>query len=609
MFHSCIQMVRNKGWLRAALVGAACFAGLAVVLHRSVVEYYPVQDEMSFIVNSTPLTPQFDAKEWITKGYSNYCCPYPEWSTPIYNYIRPIVNICYYLNWCMWGQSWGCYLYLHWVILAIGAALAFYVTDVLLGCSCWLAAMVAVLLAGNLGNSAGLMVPNFCTDALCGVFVGTAFIALMRRKHFWAGAMLTLALFTKEISIWCPFAAAATVVLGNSGENKQPCRRLIPSFVALFAPVVIWMAVRLLVFGSVMGGISQPPGQGFKGIALNVYGFVLNWPLGLAGSALDPSTSVRALLLRSWADVSWPAVVAGLFNVLLIVWAVAGIGRWLLHGGWRRDPPVISSMLVWVAGSMGFMLLLGLGCRHGYLFYWFALPLAAYCLARAVSARSVTSCLCIALALATAGCLHVCATRDYYLMMYDWRVGVTRSMVDAVREAANRFEAVYVVDDFGVQSSGGSLGAFVGSPVPVVVVNSAFAAAADADQGSANPGTRSIPVLDIRPQAGDDATIAVDLGDACRFSFPCTSPALMFPDADSPVAVRNPQMSYCFPQLKHEVGALSGRTAIVLGGKMVVRLHDARRYGIVYYDAETQTYKIAGKGASVHLPAAAPREG
>ncbi|MGA2030821.1 MAG: hypothetical protein ABSG68_01075 [Thermoguttaceae bacterium] len=460
--------------------------------------------------------------------------------------------------------------------------------------------IVAVLMASSPGNTAGLTLPNFATDALCGVFAGIAFIALIRKRTFWVVVAMTLAMFTKEIVVWLPFAAAATVILRELYGEKQAWQRRILLLAALFTPLMVWAAVRFLAFGSTVGGVSQAPQSGLKGNALNLCYCLLNWPLGLAGTALDPCGSVRALVLRDWAGISWPAVVAGLFNMLLVAWALAGSARWLLQNRSRQGLPVISALLVWIAASASLILVLGLGTRHGYILYLLGLPLTAYALSRAIAARRVIASMCIVLAVATASSLYLYAVHRDYDSLYNETAEMARSMVERVGEAGQRFEAVYVLNDIGVQTSCGSLGPFVGSPVPVVAVNSIQKAALDPAEQRSKPGMPAMPTLDIRPQSSGVTTIAVDLGDAWRFSFPCVSPAVMFPQSGVPLAVRNEQMRYEFPELGRETG-VSGMVRLSFGRKMVVQLSDTRNFGIVYFDAKSRTYRIAGKGEAVHL--------
>ena len=198
----------------------------------------------------------------------------------------------------------------------------------------------------------GLIALSSHFDVLAGVFAMTAFLAAWRERYGVAILCLTLAVFTKELALYAPLAAALSLMIW-----RRP-----PSMSALMLlPLPLWAVARFLAYGDVFdsGGIARP-GEMATGLSI--------WPTGLVTVAF-----VRQLVL------SFPASRA---DIVSAVFLLANIGLWIFLcyaalTAMRRqvDTPerakLTTGLLVWTLGALSFGVLVGYASRYGGSIYPF----------------------------------------------------------------------------------------------------------------------------------------------------------------------------------------------------------------------------------------------
>jgi hypothetical protein len=590
---------RRTGKNAALLAGVwvVCFAFLLLLFRNAGDRCYPDGDALPLVVTSTSYVAPPRPSEWFSSGFSRYFRPFPEWNARGVTYLRPMYQFCCFANYLLWQDHWERHVYFNYLLLAFGATLAFYLAHEVLGCSVGWALLAAVSVLFNPAASYVVSGPIGVFDMLAAILGCFALLLLLKRRWYTATAMLIVAVFTKETALPMTLAAFVTCCLIEWRAGGVPFLRSLARASLLLLPIAVWVLSRRLAFGSLLGGVPKIGSFQAKDILWNVALFPLNWPLGLADGPLDPLTTVRAFFLHQPEQISYSGVVVLAANLLILLWGILAAARLL----YKRKPIAFDSpaviFLLWLAAIFCYLVVLRLKPRFGCLFYLLGISLLVRALAETIGRRQFTRSAGLAAILILLAISPVLEMASCVLASEERRrTPSPQTVVETIHRAGNQFDAVYVLNDMTGRRGGAFLGAFARSKSPVIILNclsgefpSPPSQDSNADEGAA---------VKIRGAPQGSTAIEVRLGPSLCFCFPDTSPELMFPEPGSRVLRRNKDLTYEFPELKSYKG-LTGGSGIDFGSRMLIRISDPRRYGIVYFDDKTGTEKIVAKGESI----------
>src|SRR5581483_9629359 len=251
-------MTRLKGLHKdlcdAVALAAAWAALLSLLLHGFVAGYFPLSDEWALLANSDPRFA--DPIAWLTRGFAGYFTEPPGLAGPYANFVRPVVNFCYWLQGLWLAPESGARLYFNYLVIGAcsGACLlAMRATPLSRGLTLLFAAAVP-LLPGFLPSSQLLFFPVMAFDPLVACLCILAAILYQREQFSAAALVLLVAALTKEASI--PIAAALTALYVIEHRRALIAKDLRAwlRFAMLAAPVVLWLACRYALFGSLTQG-------------------------------------------------------------------------------------------------------------------------------------------------------------------------------------------------------------------------------------------------------------------------------------------------------------------------------------------------------------------
>jgi hypothetical protein len=254
-------VVEPKGNLRRAgrsvLVGSAIF-GLLWLLYIPMSAFYVLSgDDVTVLADGLLLAPDASWQDWFTRGYSHFFDLYPDW--PMHGreatndaFARPAFQFMIYVAHFVLGRDWASYQLINSLAVAGMGAIAFHIAQAALELRMvpsLVAAMLVVLSMPVLEN--WVTGVAFACEPLATVFVAGAFLAVLARRDFLCGALLVLALLTKETAAWAPFAAAITIMLRPKPDESLRSREL--TAIAMLLPLAMWLGIRLVFFGGIGG--------------------------------------------------------------------------------------------------------------------------------------------------------------------------------------------------------------------------------------------------------------------------------------------------------------------------------------------------------------------
>jgi hypothetical protein len=304
--------------------------------------YFPIADEWALIANSDPhLT---NPLEWLTSGFSEYFESDPILSQPYANFLRPLVNVTYWLLGLVFSPTSPGRLYFNFAVIGGCAALTYY-------CAAnsaeprkrtvEMALAAAVPLMPAFLPSFIELTPYNAFDALAAAIALLAYLAAERNRHALTVALLVLAVFTKETALPIAAAVPASFLFRNRTRLRQsPILVLRASALAL--PMAAWVIARRLAFGSFVGG-------------------TYTWTEDMAATLAKIATLARHWPLPSIVQSWWSpwSLVPLTINAILVAGSIAVVGARL-----QRRIPVDLAEVCWLF-SYGAMLLVGVVPRYG----------------------------------------------------------------------------------------------------------------------------------------------------------------------------------------------------------------------------------------------------
>jgi hypothetical protein len=352
--------------LLAAALTVAWTAALAALLHDEVVNYFPVGDQWALLAASHPTFA--DPAAWFTRGFADYFTFYSGLSVPHADFVRPLFNFTYWLLGLFMAPLSGASLYFNFFVVGACAGLT------------WLAlhppgaqaprfvaglAAATPMMPALIPSLALLVVPCLAFDPLAACFALLAFLAFERGRMALTALSLLAAVLTKETAL--PVAVALPVMFAWLQREDWRTPQFWLSMALLAGPVVVWLGLRLLAFDAVAGSVyvlQSRTGLGLRRLVLTLP----RWPFWLdtlphrsGGSAailsgallLANVTFLAAAAMVAWrrwrrreaprvAEVSLLACygfmllvgIAPRFGVVLAVFLVVGVVRWLAEGLW-----------------------------------------------------------------------------------------------------------------------------------------------------------------------------------------------------------------------------------------------------------------------------------
>lgn len=330
-------------------------SGLSLFCADIIAAYFPYAEEWKILL---PSLPQFaEPIEWLHGFAQTMNDPYPAWAVNSINFLRPVMNATYWLRGMLFGDNWGAQLYINFLNLGIAAA-ALYLslrllrdnntaetqsTNLGLALLLTLAFMLSPAMISQASRFMPMILPQMAFDRLLAGLCLLSILSYSYRRYLLATLFVTAALLTKEQAI--PIAIALPMAFAWS-QRKQ-WRSAWPNLLLLAIPLIVWLASRLLLFGSVSQDVYVLM-RGPLDILHSLIGNLLKLPLY--------PTSLFAPLKQPFSLASLLVICNGL---LLAYIALDTLARWRQNG-----PELLSVAFL---GCWGFLALVGLNPRYGAL--------------------------------------------------------------------------------------------------------------------------------------------------------------------------------------------------------------------------------------------------
>ena len=362
--------------LETAIVGVLAFAAQFVLFRGVVADYYPHYDEFALLCNSTPYARPLDPTRWITSGFSKYFITYPEINVPSTAFVRPMANLTYWVNYCLFGDSWGNYLYAGYLFAAVACGLVFWLARGFLETPRWLSAAAAAIMFLAPSASHLRFNPAYAFDMLAARLGGNCFaIGLEGAMPGGRNSACRGVIHERVRRDYARGGGRSRSSLIRRRSGRWPTVSDGLRTIALLVPLGVWIAVRLAFFRGLSEVYSVRELLRPWALAVSAANGLLHWPLGFLPEGADVVASFRSLLFHG--DLrSAPVVLAVLANLAVLVLLVR-----LLHNLRKRadrEKYCRESLLwPWLLGSLAVVVALSLSTRMGCSVYLFVIPLLA----------------------------------------------------------------------------------------------------------------------------------------------------------------------------------------------------------------------------------------
>ncbi|MGA2031327.1 MAG: hypothetical protein ABSG68_03655 [Thermoguttaceae bacterium] len=524
--------------------------------------------------------------KWFRSGWSHYAGSFPEYSETASNFLRPVVNACYYGNYLAWGEAWGRYLFLNFAVVALGTALCYHIARGVFGCGPVVSLLAAGVALFNPALRDASSSPIEIINTLSSLLAVCAFLFIVHRRAMLAIPLLVVALFVKEAAAFAPFAAAVSfLVLRRHDANRLTARDYLMAIALVAIPIGIWQAARWTAFhGSLDVYVTRQ--AGVKGLALNCITCVLQYPLGLQ-DATDPTEALRGILYRNWGRVALLPMLALVVNGIAALAMLAVAVRLAFRPAWRRQNEWLLWYGPWLALSLAMPVGLGLPVKNCYDFYLLLTPVTAMLAVTAWKNRRPGTIALVAASVLvtiiptaqtfleeqTAG--KACAREEMRRM--------AESLVEALVQAGKSHERIYLANDIPVRHAGKSIAAFARCGAEVVVLNNV-----ELPTGAAVE--RESLGVKISKLAEHRYLLEMQVAEPGTFVLPGVSrDDLHLTEGNA--SVRNRNIRYEFAAAKPGRIGFLGTLHWQAGNLLRVLLTDDKDFAIVDLDAVTKQYR------------------
>jgi hypothetical protein len=464
-------------WLFCLLAGTATLFLQLWLLGPVISSYFPTDNELALIAESTRIGGHVDPISWLTDGFHNYFLAYPEWQQPWTDFMRPLANFMYWLSYREFADHWSNQLILGYIAHALTVALTAYIALRVFRLSMPRAFAAVLVSALNPAfwecfrspYSIPLLAqfPSCQTEIFDALLMMGAFVSFVRKRFGWFSLLATLAVFLKETALTVPVSA---LLLAVAWRVQQP--QSLRNFVCMAAPLVLWMIARLVFFqygGAIYVMDAERP---LAWLATPVRNLLV-WPTGLYTAATRGTMAAAAM--HDWRTLSLHILELGLNAAWWLALGCASVRTWFLLR--KKDPSAAAPQpwivaLVFVLGNLTLVILLQVTqIRYGY--FWFALgPAAVFAaLPRRREAAVLAMALAAGLALPQAWRMSNYFSRDS-IASYRVIKQSARQLTALLAQLPDRIRTVYVIDDIAdTFSSPEYLARFSNYPGRVVLVD------------------------------------------------------------------------------------------------------------------------------------------
>lgn len=343
------------------------FLFLVVTNLPHLINHVPVGDDIALIANSTPLgnTPW---TEWFTSGFAEYFNTYPEWKIEHTNFIRPLFNIVYFLNYAAFGKHYGLYLLISYFFHALGVMILYrnaYFQSTFSDPKTR-SLLLLLFLVNPAVTTCYLITPCCAYDLLGGVLLMGSLIQFQRKRHGSALLLQIVALLAKESAI---LVTGCCILYALLNRQWRVCiLYLLPVvFVGLSKGVIqssdaiglypfLMFANLSVLFKQLFVAIQVwPTGLLEKIEVINFFSIILN---DKNLTQINPLVAFKLVLnLSAWG------------YLLLLVVKLKPIGLYLRF----KQDPLLLMWAIWLGGLIG----LSVDTRFGYLYYLLTMILLA----------------------------------------------------------------------------------------------------------------------------------------------------------------------------------------------------------------------------------------
>jgi hypothetical protein len=330
--------------------------------------FVPEDDEIPLIVHSTyHAREHVDLASWFTEGYKHYFMTYPEWmSEKSTDFMRPMVNLVYYVNYILFKDNWGCYFLFSYLLNSLALALVFWVSRKYFSLGLASSALSVVLFFIISSEAQFYLYPSFITDALVGVILLAAFIACSQQRLKTTIGLLLLAFLTKEIAIFAPFIASITyLVVVKSYGDRITRKKIVNAVMISVIPYTFFLTMRIFLHSGFSGTIVTRD-LGVIPFLKNILRGLAYWPSYIAG--VSDLNHMNAL----------PIAINAIFVLIIFLYLVLGIMRWrefITVNKDREEDLYRKLVILWVLGSAVPLVCLALEKRYAYACFIFLIPL------------------------------------------------------------------------------------------------------------------------------------------------------------------------------------------------------------------------------------------
>lgn len=375
--NSFFSLIRQRLVLECLILLLVCFVLHLVLFNDAFKNFVPVDDEFPMIVHSTNYAREnVDINSWFQRGFRGYFGPYQEWTDRgLTDFIRPVINAVFYINYKLFGENWKSYLLLNYLINSLVIVFVFFMSRKWLRLSLSLS-LLASLFFFIISSSGHLYVyPSHIADALLAVWLFAALIACIGQKYKTVIALLILALLTKET------AAAVVIVLSivylmvvRYNKQRLTKNKIIQAVSISVAPFAFFLLLRILFFKGVAGTYAT---AGLGSLSESIKNIILGlsyWPsyLGFGRNfLLELSHPKPDYLYLLGVLINFFFVLAALLVVLILIRKLKEFKDPLIYG----ERAFYQKILLLLALSSSLPLIfLALEKRFAYVFFLFLTP-------------------------------------------------------------------------------------------------------------------------------------------------------------------------------------------------------------------------------------------
>ncbi|MEI8372046.1 MAG: hypothetical protein WCJ35_04330 [Planctomycetota bacterium] len=557
---------------------------ISICFHGAVRDFFPMADNVILITESTPYAMHVDFVKWFTCGWRGYSRPYAEYIGTVTDFVRPVVNGCFWLNFAIWGEKWGNYLYLNFAVMAAAAALSYYIARQLLGCERWAALLASSLLLLNPASITSYGIPMDIVHTLSALIAVFALVSILQKRMVCGLVLLVVALFTKESTLFAPMAAGLMwLLLRHREAGRFHAAHWVVAAALAAIPIGAWLLARFAVFHG-FGQAYVTQDLSLMGIIVSWATFPLLWPLGLSGPT-DPSSTIRGVLWRQWDMISLLPIFGLFMSLITVSLVLRALVKFVRDSSWRNENDWLLWLGPWLILAFAQLITLGLPVQNGLFVFVVGIPITCLLLQRAVRTRAVASAMlvvCFQLLLVVPGLSFVFT--EHSRAATEARTesrAVTQSLLSALFEAGNKHKRVYVLNDIPIRNARVQAGPFAGTKAEVVLLNNL--------DGGFPHNSLSVNMVKIGP---DRYRITTRVQSPYNLLLVAAQRKELFPSVGEKSVVRNSNITYEFPVAPQPRRGVLGTEHWSIGSELQITLTDDSDFAIVGYDPPTGLYRV-----------------